>query len=179
MYGVFRYYDTCREEGLTYGQRSLMEPHLKELLTWGVLVYNRNSNRESRVMCTIQRARNNVVARLVQQKHELVRAHFVNTSNKAGAYRHRSKDVLRLAQCLRVERNKQPLPFHLQKLLEIVKETGRRAAIGEIDAKENVVGDNQEQEESCGGLGEIGRAILAEGSKKAKLFKLVMEDSDE
>jgi hypothetical protein len=86
-------------------------------------------------MCTIQRARNNIVARLVRQKEELLKAHFLNTSNNAGTYRHKLKDVLRFAHCLRLEKTKHPLPFHLQKLVEIVKEAGKRGPIGEIDSK--------------------------------------------
>ena len=46
MYNIFRYYDSYLEDSLNkFEIKEQLMPNLKELMTWGIIVYNKNSVR--------------------------------------------------------------------------------------------------------------------------------------
>ena len=58
---------------------------MKEMFTWGVLVYNRNSVRE-KSMFRIQRSKNKIHQELIKRKLETIRSHYLR-NQEGGQYK--------------------------------------------------------------------------------------------
>ena len=68
MQDIFRYYDSYLEDTVNrYELKGQMEDNVKELVTWGVLIYNRNTRRDGQ-MYKMQRSKNNIVKQLAKKK---------------------------------------------------------------------------------------------------------------
>jgi len=101
---MFRYYDSYLVDGLNrFELLDQMEPNLRELLAWGILVYNKNSFRD-KAMFKIKRSRQLVINKIIDRKKQLLRTYFVRNSIYG---RYCLRDIIRLAYCLKVETSKQ------------------------------------------------------------------------
>ena len=70
-----------------------MEQIVKELLTWGILIYNKNTIRDKR-MYRIKRSKNNAIRQLIKKKIDIIKTHYLQTP-EGGKYRVR--DVVAFA----------------------------------------------------------------------------------
>ena len=62
-----------------------MEEMMKELLTWGILIYNRNTIRD-RKMYRIRRSKNNAIRLLIKKKMDVIKTHYLR-SPEGGRYK--------------------------------------------------------------------------------------------
>ena len=61
MAEIFRFYDSYLGDAVNkYELKTSMEANVKELVTWGVLIYNRNTKRDSQ-MYKMQRSKHNII----------------------------------------------------------------------------------------------------------------------
>lgn len=96
MYDVFRFYDSYLWGCLNrFELLERMEESVQVMLSWGVVVYNRNAQKgDAKSLVRIQRSKNNVSLKLLRKKMDLIRSHFTKFKVNEGVYRSRVKDVI-------------------------------------------------------------------------------------
>jgi hypothetical protein len=114
MYKIFRYYDSYLANTLNrFELMNEMQTIIKELYTWGILIYNRNSIRDGK-MYKIQRSKNNTVQQLIKKKLEIVKSYFTQTKDGG---RYRVRDVINFAVLTKNTKNNLERSFIHTKLV--------------------------------------------------------------
>jgi hypothetical protein len=100
------------------------------LLTWGILIYNRNSVRAS-ALFKIQRSKNTLNSTTINKKLNLIKSYYLKAGNAGFFWHYRLKDVLMFAFFTKPQR---PSPYYSvmhQKLVEVIFDTHRAAKASE------------------------------------------------
>ena len=95
-----------------------MHQIMKELHTWGILIYNRNTVRDGRFY-RMQRSKNNAMKQLISKKINIVKSYYTQTPEGG---RYRLKDILSFAALTKTSRYKLEHPPLHQKLIELLKD---------------------------------------------------------
>lgn len=142
MYNIFRYHDAYLEDSTNRFQlKREMEQIMKELLTWGILIYNRNSVKASSLF-KIQRSKNALNERTIQKKLNLIKSYYLKPDYAGYFWHYRIKDVLMYAYYTKTDRPRQDYTFMHQKLIEVIFDTRRSAKVSEpISAETNIMQD--------------------------------------
>ena len=148
-------------------------------MTWGILIYNRNSTREKGLF-RIQRSRNTISSRLIKKKREIIKSHYLRVSNNTP---YRMSDMLHFAAYSKTDRYKNDYsPLH-QKLINLVYETRKSSLVSqaEVDSMVSVIQDEEEDlaRENCNRANQIESEIVGEIKRKNRIMALVFDDSDE
>lgn len=70
-----------------------MKDHLKEVLTWGIIVYNKNTVRENSFQ-SFQRSKNNVYQKIIDKKNELIKIHYSRFRTPLTVTKYNKKDII-------------------------------------------------------------------------------------
>ena len=114
------YYDAYLEDSTNRHTLALeMEENITLLLTWGVILYNKNSELQKSGFSSIQRSRNNLTIKVIKKKIELLKSYFLRPYNLKDFPKSHIRDILRLSQQSYL-RGRPSDNYFLQRLHELV-----------------------------------------------------------
>lgn len=93
-----------------------MENHLKEVLTWGIIVYNKNTVRENSFQ-SFQRSKNNVYHKIIEKKNELIKTYYSRLRTPLSVMKYNKKDIIEFGYCLKTSKTPLTNNIFLQKLI--------------------------------------------------------------
>lgn len=177
MYGIFRYLDSYLGGRMgRYEVKESMEGEMKELLTWGIIVYNKNSVRESTFQ-SIQRSKNSIYLKIIRKKEEIIRTYYSRSKSITSTTQYRTRDLIHYAHFLRTTNLKALSNYNLflSHLVDLVFHSGKRAnniSCATVNRETNVIQDEEEEValESCNQMNKIGDVLGREMWKKQKMF---------
>lgn len=147
MYNIFRFYDSYLDETLNkYAIKEQMQKHMTELITWGIILYNRNSIQNNSFV-SFQRPRNNIHKKILEKKWELIKSHYLRLKDTTSTIKYNKNDIVLFGYFLQCNPRRINLNnFYLQKLIEIIFDNGRKSnyIIGSTVQKEvSVIEENE------------------------------------
>lgn len=116
---------------------------MKELLTWGILIYNRNSVKAT-TLFKIQRSKNALNERTIQKKLNIIKSYFMKPEHANCFIHYRIKDIIMYALHSKSPRPKQDYsPMH-QKLVELINDNRRSSRLNDpVSAETNIMKDEE------------------------------------
>lgn len=185
MYRIFRFEDSYLEDSSNRPmiQRE-MEDYIKELLTWGIILYNKNSVRP-KAFVPFQRSKNPLIQKTLQKKLNLLKVYYLKRDLASLGFNYRLRDMLYFAFFSRSERVRNDYGFLHQKLIELVFDQRRAVKASDCVAVETHVLRDEEEEEiahqGCERVNQLEKELTAEARKKALYLQMMedMEDSEQ
>lgn len=89
---------------------------MKEVLTWGILVYNKNTVRENSFQ-SFQRSKNNIYQKIIDKKNELLKIYYSRFRTPLTVIKYNKKDIIEFGYCLKTGRTALNNNIFLQKLI--------------------------------------------------------------
>lgn len=89
---------------------------MKEVLTWGIIVYNKNTVRENSFQ-SFQRSKNNIYQKIIDKKNELIKIYYSRFRTPLTVIKYSKKDIIEFGYCLKTGRSALTNNIFLQKLI--------------------------------------------------------------
>lgn len=99
---------------------------MKEILTWGIIVYNKNTVRENSFQ-SFQRSKNNIYQKIIDKKNELIKIYYSRFRTPMTVIKYSKKDIIEFGYCLKAGKTALTNNIFLQKLVEVIFDNGKRA----------------------------------------------------
>jgi hypothetical protein len=116
---------------------------MKELLTWGILIYNRNSTKAT-TLFKIQRSKNTLNERTIQKKLNIIKSYFLKPDYANYFIHYCIKDVIMYALHSKSLRPKHDYSSMHQKLVELIYDNRRSSRVNDlVSAEINIMKDEE------------------------------------
>ena len=108
---------------------------MKKLLTWGILIYNKNTVRDNK-MYKMERSKNKILKELIRKKKQIIHGYYTKTSEGG---RYRLKDVIYFAMMSKTMNYRSHFQTLHTKLVDLVTDTRKSTISTQIDSQLNTI----------------------------------------